>query len=159
MLATLPTGFGKSIIYHLLPKVLAHCGIRSDTVWIYPHAFVQICQENCSASARTLSSELYRMNVIDLKMTCDRGRKAARQEFVSGPPSPLQFFLLGEGEGGLIAGYWGTAESYQGNSIYINKEEMSYINPVSVPQALTEGKDIKWFGIHLSVANKTVHTK
>ena len=103
MLATLPTGFGKSIIYHLLPKVLAHCGIRSDTVWIYPHAFVQICQENCSASARTLSSELYRMNVIDLKMTCDRGRKAARQEFVSGPPSPpslLQFFLLGGGGGG-----------------------------------------------------------
>ena len=46
------------------------------------------------------------MNVtilIDLKMTCDRGRKAARQEFVSGPPSPpslLQFFLLGGGGGG-----------------------------------------------------------
>ena len=51
VLVILPTGFGKSIIYQLLPKVLAHCAIRSDTAWIYPHVFVQICQDNCCANA------------------------------------------------------------------------------------------------------------
>ena len=109
---------------------VAHCGIRSNTVWIY-HAFVQICQENCSASARIISSELFVLcclnapyhciNVtilIDLKMTCDRGQKATRQEFVSGPPSPpslLPFsFVEGEGEGGLIAGYINTSSTIEG---------------------------------------------
>ena len=33
-------------------------------------------------------------------MTRDRGRKAARQGFVSGPPSLLPFLLLGGGGGG-----------------------------------------------------------